>query len=338
MIISRAPLRISFFGGGTDYPEHFIRHGGAVLATAIDKYSYVTASPFQSQLFDYSIRLSYRKGELVKTVDEIEHNVFRECLKYCGLDRDIELHNVADLPAFTGLGSSSTFTVSLLHVLHKFKGEDVSAERLAYEAIHIERNLLKDNVGCQDQTLAAFGGFNLVEFRAEDNILVQPVQISSTRMQDFQDSLFIVYTGITRKASDVIVKQIERIGENKKTLARMRGMVDKGWEILTGNQSLDKFGELLDEAWVAKRSLDSNVSNPIIDQMYEIGIKNGALGGKLLGAGGGGFILFFAPPEAHAGLEKAFKGRHIIKVSINSLGSEVIFQSDNKKTPLNLVD
>src|SRR6185295_8760663 len=170
MVIARAPVRISFFGGGTDYPEYFQNEPGAVLATAIDKYSYVTSSPFLSELFDYSIRVSYRKVELAKSVEEIEHNVYRECLRLCKLERDIELHNVADLPAFTGLGSSSTFTVSLLHALHSFKGEFLTPLQLAYEAIHVERRLIKENVGCQDQVMAAVGGFNLVEFRKEDEV------------------------------------------------------------------------------------------------------------------------------------------------------------------------
>jgi len=172
MLISRAPVRISFFGGGTDYPEYFLQHGGSVLATAIDKFSYVTASPFLSHLFDYSVRVSYRKVELVKTISEMEHRVFRECLKFCNLEKDIELHNVADLPAFTGLGSSSAFTVSLLHALHSFKGEFVRPIDLAYEAIYVERHLVQDKVGCQDQLMAAMRGLNLVEFRTEEGIVV----------------------------------------------------------------------------------------------------------------------------------------------------------------------
>jgi D-glycero-alpha-D-manno-heptose-7-phosphate kinase len=183
MIIARSPLRVSFFGGGTDYPEHFLKEGGAVLATAIDKYLYVTASPFLSHLFDYSIRLSYRKVELVRHHHEIEHRVFRECLKLCGLEKDIELQTMADLPAFTGLGSSSSFTVALLHALHSFKGEFLTPHELACEAIHVERHLLRENVGCQDQVIAAFGGFNLVEFRSEHEFEVQRVPMSPKNLE-----------------------------------------------------------------------------------------------------------------------------------------------------------
>jgi D-glycero-alpha-D-manno-heptose-7-phosphate kinase len=327
MIISRAPLRISFFGGGTDYPEYFLQNGGAVLATAIEKYSYITASPFQSRLFDYGLRVSYRKVELVRMVDEIEHNVYRECLRVCGLERDLELHNVADLPAFTGLGSSSTFTVSLLHALHSFKGEYKTPEQLAYEAIYVERHLLNDHVGCQDQVMAAFGGFNLIEFRAEDNILVHRVPLTPARLQEFERHLFIVFTGITRKAADVVVKQLARMDENRATLKHMRSMVDQGWDILTSDRALEEFGRLLNQAWQAKRSLDGGVSNREIDRLYELGLSAGALGGKLLGAGGGGFLLFFAPPEAHDQLQQAFSTYHNFCMNINARGSEIIFAS-----------
>ncbi|MFY0609759.1 MAG: GHMP kinase [Candidatus Atelocyanobacterium thalassa] len=325
MLIARAPVRISFFGGGTDYPEHFLRHGGAVLSTAIDKFSYVTASPFPSHLFDYLVRISYRKVELVKTIDDIEHKVFRECLKFCNLEKDIELHNVADLPAFTGLGSSSAFTVSLLQALHNFKGEFIKPLDLAYEAIYVERHLVKDNVGCQDQLMSAVGGFNLVEFRTEENIIVNRVDISPQRLAEFESHIFIVFTGIKRRASQVVEKQLRRVEDNLETLKKMRKMVDQGWDILTSNESFSKFGELLHDAWIAKRSLDQGISNPEIDYLYELGRKNGAWGGKLLGAGAGGFLLFFASPEVHPKLEQVFKNHQILSVKINSPGSQVIF-------------
>ena len=325
MLISRAPVRISFFGGGTDYPEYFLQHGGAVLATAIDKFSYVTASPFPSHLFDYLIRVSYRKVELVKTIEDIEHKVYRECLKFCGLDKDIELHNVADLPAFTGLGSSSAFTVSLLQALHSFKGEFIKPLDLAYEAIYVERHLVNDRVGCQDQLMSAMGGFNLVEFRTEEDIVVNRVSISPQRLAEFESHIFIVFTGIKRRAAKVVEKQLKRVADNTETLKQMRKMVDQGWDILTSNQSLYAFGELLDKAWVAKRSLDIVISNPEIDRMYQIGQEAGAWGGKLLGAGAGGFMLFFAPPEVHPKLAAAFADHQVLSVKINAPGSQIIF-------------
>ncbi|MGI0479680.1 GHMP kinase [Geminocystis sp. CENA526] len=325
MLISRAPVRISFFGGGTDYPEYFLRHGGAVLATAIDKFCYLTASPFPSHLFDYTMRLSYRQVELVKNVTEIQHNVYRECLRFCGLERDIELHNVADLPAFTGLGSSSTFTVALLHALHSFKGEFVRPLDLAYEAIYVERKLLLDRVGCQDQLMAAVGGFNLVEFRTETDIVVHKVPISPQRLAEFEQHLFVVFTGIKRRASEVVAQQLDKVTDNTDTLKDMRKMVDDGWNILTSNQSLSAFGELLHQAWMAKRSLSQVISNPDIDRLYQQGITAGAWGGKLLGAGAGGFILFFAPPEAHSQLRSTFGNQQVLQVKVNAPGSEIIF-------------
>jgi len=314
MIISRAPVRISFFGGGTDYPEYFLKEGGAVLATAINKY-----------LFDYSIRISYRNVEVVKQARDIQHNVFRECLCLCGFERDIELHNFADLPAFTGLGSSSAFTVSLLHALHTFKGEFLRPQQLAYEAIHVEREILKDNVGCQDQVLAAFGGFNLVEFRSETDILVNRVPLSPQRLAEFQDHLFLVFTGITRKASDVVAAQLKRVDQNIPALRKMRAMVYEGYELLVENRPLKEFGELLHRAWEAKRSLDGGVTNPEIDAIYRQGLEAGAWGGKLLGAGGGGFMLFFAPPEAKERLRTTFVNRQILDVKLNAAGSQIIF-------------
>jgi D-glycero-alpha-D-manno-heptose-7-phosphate kinase len=325
MIISRAPLRISFFGGGTDYPEYFLAEGGAVLATAVDKYSYITASPFLSHLFDYSVRVSYRKVELARQLSDIEHNVYRECLKLCELDRDIELHAMADLPAFTGLGSSSTFTVCLLHALHTFKGEFLRPQELATEAIYVERHILKENVGCQDQVLAAFGGFSLVEFRTEKDFVVNRLPLSPRRLAELERQLFLVFTGIKRKASDIVAPQLKRVQENTPALRAMRAMVYEGHDLLTGNRPWREFGELLDRAWQAKRTLDGAVSNPGINELYERALKAGAWGGKLLGAGGGGFLLLFAPEEAQPKLRETFADRPILQVGINAPGSQVIF-------------
>jgi D-glycero-alpha-D-manno-heptose-7-phosphate kinase len=325
MIISRAPVRISFFGGGTDYPEYFLKEGGAVLATAIDKFSYVTASPFLSHLFDYSIRISYRKVELARKTNELEHSVFRECLNICGLQKDIELHNVADLPAFTGLGSSSAFTVSLLHALHSFKGEFLKPRELAQEAIHVERQILHESVGCQDQVMAAYGGFNLVEFRTEKEISVHRVAVKPERLAEFEGHLLLVFTGITRKASDLVAHQLKRVEQNLPSLRTMREMVHRGHEILIGSGPLQGFGELLHEAWKAKRTLDAAISNSEIDSIYHQGLEAGAWGGKLLGAGGGGFMLFFAPPSSHGKLREVFRDRQILPVKINAPGSQIIF-------------
>src|SRR6266511_2291751 len=325
MIISRAPVRISFFGGGTDYPEYFLEEGGAVPATAIDKFCYVTASPFLSHLFDYSIRLSYRKVELAGKPGEIEHGVFRECLKLCGLEKDIELHTMADLPSFTGLGSSSTFTVSLLHALHSFKGEFLGPHELACEAIHVERHLLHESVGCQDQIMAAFGGFNLIEFKTESAFDVTRLMLPPKRLAELEEHILLVFTSIKRKASEVVAKQLKKVEANTDTLRAMRKMVCEAHEILTSQRPLEEFGQLLHRAWVAKRSLDDGISSGEIDSIYERGRKSGAIGGKLVGAGGGGFMLFFAPPAANAELARTFSDYQTLTVKLNAPGSQIIF-------------
>lgn len=325
MIISRAPLRISFFGGGTDFPEYFRRESGAVLATAVDKYSFVTASPFRSELFDYAIKISYRKNESVANLREIEHPVFRECLRLLKLEKDIELHAVADLPAFTGLGSSSTFTVSLLHALHAYKGEHVKPLQLAYEAIHIERGVLGENVGCQDQTTAAVGGFNVIEFVSESDFRVHPLKLRPARLAELQAHLLVVYTGVKRRAQDIEARKMQSMDRSLGALRRIRQMVDEGREILVEGGSLEPLGRLLHEAWVAKRSLESTVSNPQIDELYRAGCEAGAWGGKLLGAGGGGFVAFIAPPEAHPRLRAALPGKFTIDLALGAPGSQIIF-------------
>jgi D-glycero-alpha-D-manno-heptose-7-phosphate kinase len=269
--------------------------------------------------------VSYRKVELARQVDEIEHNVYRECLRLCGLERDVELHAMADLPAFTGLGSSSAFTVSLLHALHSFKGEFLPPLELAYEAIHVERHLLEDRVGCQDQVMAALGGFNLLKFRGEADIAVTRVPILPARLRQFEAHLFIVFTGITRRAADLVARQIDRIPANGGSLQRMHTMVEQGADILAGSGPLEEFGELLHEAWCAKRSLEPGISSDSIDDLYSRGRAAGALGGKLLGAGGGGFLLFFVPPQAHTALRQEFAGYQLLEVKLNAPGSQIIF-------------
>jgi len=325
MIIARAPLRISFFGGGTDFPEYFREHGGAVLATAIDKFSYVTASPFQSHLFDYAIRVSYSRGELAKSVDEIQHPVFRECLRACGLTKDIELHNVADLPAFTGLGSSSTFTVALLQALHAYKGEYVAPLQLAYEAIRIERHILGECVGVQDQVTAATGGFNLLEFRAEDDIQVHSLALPPRRVEEIEAHLFLVFTGLKRRAQDMEARKLQSLSANRDQLHALRRMAERAYELLVSGRTLAEFGALMHTGWLVKRGLDASVSTADIDALYERGMNAGAWGGKLLGAGGGGFLLFFAPPEKQAPLATAFADKHQIRVGISAPGCQVIF-------------
>jgi D-glycero-alpha-D-manno-heptose-7-phosphate kinase len=335
MILTRAPLRVSFFGGGTDYPAHFLRHGGAVLGSAIDHYSFITASRVQSKgLLDYSIRVTYREIELVREAAELRHIPIREALRYCGYERDVEIHHIADLPAKTGLGSSSSFVVSLLQALRFLSGRTQSGMELAYEAIAFERQVLKESVGCQDQVFAAVGGFNMIEFRREDDILVHPLSISPARLLELESCLMMFYTGLERRAEDVVKAQLANVSVNTDRYRRMRAQVDRAHDLLTGNAPLSIFGELLDAAWREKRALHSVISNSNVDAIYAKAIDAGALGGKLLGAGAGGFMLFYVPPERQLRVEAALADHCLIRPHLNAPGSQVIFDGMNARAPM----
>ena len=324
MLITQTPLRISFFGGGTDYPEHFEKHGGAVLGSAIDKSAYFAISKFYSRMFDYSIRIAYRKVECVAHLNDIEHVPFRECMRYAGAHRDIEINHSAEMPAFTGLGSSSSFVVGLLNTVYAFQAKLVHGLDLAYQAIDLERRVLGESVGCQDQTFAAVGGFNLIEFRSIGNFSVHRIPLGYQRIQEIESHLVAVFTGIKRKAEDLAKKQVSKTSENKSRLLSMRRMVDEGYEILASGKGLNHFGDLLQKSWVEKRSLDSSISNPEIDSMYQKAMDAGAFGGKLLGAGGGGFLLFFVPPEKRQKVKDAFPDKEQVDFRLDAPGSRVV--------------
>lgn len=324
MIITKTPLRISFFGGGTDYPDYFTKYGdGAVLGTTIDKYVFVSISKFYSKLFDYSIRISYKKVECVNSLDEITHTPFRECLRLHGIENDVEVDYTAELPAYTGLGSSSSFIVGLLKSLHAFKGQEINKLDLARQAITVEREILNEPVGYQDQTFAAFGGLNVIKF-TQDKIDVQPVVLPKPRLDDFENHLMLFFTGIKRKASGIISNQITKVEQNKETLGSMRQMVDQAHDILTGTSNLSEFGLLLDKGWRMKRRLDDAISNETIDKIYDDGMSAGALGGKLLGAGGGGFILFFVPPAQKESIRERLCHLTEIPIKLSNQGSHIL--------------
>ncbi len=324
MIITKTPLRISFLGGGTDYPEYFVKHGGAVIGTAVDKSAFFCMSHFYSKLFDYSIRIAYRQVECVKTLDELQHAPFRECLRWAGVTGDIEINHSTELPAFTGLGSSSSFVVGLLNTIHAFNRRMTPSLELAYQAIELERGPLKESVGCQDQTLAAVGGFNLIEFRGMGDFVVNRIPFGQGRLREFEDHLLVVFTGIKRRAEELASRQVSRVGHNLASLAALRGLVDEGYRVLTGGGSLAGFGALLHRAWVHKRTLDAAISNDAIDAIYEAGMEAGALGGKLLGAGGGGFLLFFVPPERRAAVQARLGRLQQIDFQVNAPGTQVV--------------
>lgn len=324
MIICQTPLRISFFGGGTDFPEFFERHGGAVLAAAIDKNIYHSVTRFPSPLFDYSIRLAYRKVECVASLDDIEHAPFREALRSFGIKRDVEISLAADLPSFAGLGSSSSFTVGLIHALSAFLGKSMPRAELAYRAIRMEREVLKESVGCQDQVMATYGGINLVEFQREDQIVVNRVPLRHERLQELDESLVLLFTGITRKANGIEKAKLDRLDQNTDALKRMLRLVEKAHGLLVGRTSLTKFGELLHQTWMEKRTLAPDVTNPKIDRMYDRALEAGAIGGKLLGAGGGGFLLLFVPPDRQAAFRRKMKGFFEVPFHINAPGSTIV--------------
>lgn len=324
MIITQTPLRISFLGGGTDYPEYFEKHGGAVLGTAVDKSAFFSMSRFYSQMFDYSIRIAYRKVECVSGIEQLEHAPFRECLRWADVTQDIEINHAAELPSFTGLGSSSAFVVGLLNTLYAFRRRLVPNLELGYEAIEIERKVLKESVGCQDQIFAAVGGFNLIEFRQMGDFVVHRLPFSSARVREFEEHLLVFFTGIKRRAEELACRQVKRVDQNLEQLATMRKLVDEGYSMLAGGNSLSQFGELLHQSWLLKRSLEEGISNTTIDEIYNAGLAAGALGGKLLGAGGGGFMLFFVPPERKAAVKRQLSHLPAVDFRINAPGSHII--------------
>ena len=327
MIISRTPFRVSFFGGSTDYPRWYEENPGAVLATTIDKYCYITCR-YLPPFFEYKSRILYSKTEHVQKVDEIDHPAVREVLRYLDIHEGMEIHHDGDLPARTGLGSSSSFTVGLLNSLYALKGTMATHERLAHEAIHIEQEMCKENVGCQDQMLAAYGGFNHIQFGGQNHLRIQKVTIGREKLKALQSHLMLYFTGFSRTASEIVAHQLQNMDQKKKELKAMHQMVGKAIEILNGNNLLE-FGKLLEESWQLKRSLSDKISTPYIDDIYDTAKRAGAIGGKLLGAGGGGFVLLFAPPERQAQIREKLKNFLMVPFKFESLGSQIIFYQPN---------
>jgi D-glycero-alpha-D-manno-heptose-7-phosphate kinase len=259
-----------------------------------------------------------------ESIDEIDHPSVREVLRFLKIHEGIEIHHDGDLPARTGLGSSSSFTVGLLNSLYALKGQVVTKERLARDAIHVEQEMIKENVGCQDQTLAAYGGFNLIEFGGTNHLRVQPLTIPAAKLGLLQEHLMLFFTGFSRNASSIAKTQVENIPQKKTELVHMHEMVSEAVKVLNGNDLL-KFGRLLDESWKIKRTLSDKISSPYIDDLYSTAIRAGALGGKLLGAGGGGFILLFAEPSSHVKIRQALKDLLEVPFKFENLGSQIIF-------------
>ncbi len=324
MVISRIPLRISFFGGGTDYPVWYRENKAATLSTTIDKYCYLTVR-YLPPFFPYKHRIVYSKVETVRDEKEILHPVVRAVLEFLKINKGMEIHYDADLPAGTGLGSSSSFTVGLLNSLYALKGIMPSKEQLAKEAIHIERDILKENVGSQDQVAAAYGGFNKISFSGNDEITVEPITIGNEKMKELKDHLMLFFTGFSRFASEIAKSQIENTPQKEKELNLMYKMVDQAIEILNKGKDFNDFGRLLDETWQLKKSLTNKISNPAIDNIYERALGAGAFVGKLQGAGGGGFMLFFVPPETQPKVKEELKNLLEVKFNFENEGSRIIY-------------
>jgi len=324
MIISRTPFRISFFGGGTDYPAWYCKHGGAVLATTIDKYCYLTCR-YLPPFFEHRIRVVYSKVESCQTIDEISHPSVREVLRYLNIDRGVEIHHDGDLPARSGMGSSSSFTVGLLHALHALKGQMPSKHQLAQESIHIEQEILKETVGSQDQISTAYGGFNHIEFMPNGDFQVRPITLKRERIEMLNSHLMLFYTGIMRTASDIAESYVNCIEDKNAQLLILNDLLEEGISILSKDQNINAFGELLHEAWQAKRSLSTVVSNANVDAVYNMARSVGAIGGKLTGAGGGGFMLLFVPPEKQNEVREKLKKLIYVPFKFESAGSQIIF-------------
>lgn len=332
MIISKTPFRISFFGGGTDYPAWFRENGGSVLATTINKYCYISCR-YLPQFFEHKHRIVYSKIEMVKDINEVSHPAVKAVVNFMNIKEGLEIHHDGDLPARTGLGSSSAFTVGMLHTLYALKGIMPTKKRLANEAIHIERVVLQESVGSQDQILTAIGGFNKIEFLNDDNFREIPITVSQGRIEELQSHLMLFFTGVSRYASEVAKKKIENIPNRKQELTAMHQMVDEALSIITSHNCITEFGKLLHESWQLKRKLSDGVSSSQIDDIYAAALSAGAIGGKLLGAGGGGFFLIFARPEDQPAIAKRLKNLLCIPFSFENQGSQIVVYQPDSNPP-----
>ncbi len=327
MVITRTPFRISFFGGGTDYPAWYKKHGGVVLGTTIDKYCYLTCR-YLPPFFKHSIRVAWSKIELANAIDDIQHPSVRETLRYLNLRGGIEIHYDSDLPARSGLGSSSAFTVGLLKALYALKGEIVSKRQLTEKSIYIEQEKIGEDVGSQDQSFAAHGGFNYIEFKKNGKVSVNPVTISNDRIEDIQSHIMLFFTGFSRTASKIAKKIIKNIPERINELTKMREITDEALAIINGNTDVSELGKLMYENWEYKRKLTSEISNSKIDGAYSDAIDAGAIGGKITGAGGGGFLLLFAKPCDQQRIIKRLSQLLYVPVKFETEGSQIIFYDE----------
>lgn len=329
MIISRTPFRISFFGGGTDYPAWYKKNNGSVISTTINKFCYINTR-YLPPFFKYKYCIRYYEREERLKIDEIKHPSVRECLKFSKIRDGIEIVHNADLPALSGLGSSSSFTVGLLNALSALKGKMLTKKELTNNALHVEQKMIRENVGSQDQSAASFGGLNRIDFGGLNELVVNPIVLEKNYEMRLQENLLLVFTGLSRKASVVAKEQISKINQNKKKYQKMYEIVNEAEEILRNKKNLDYFGELLRHQWQIKKSLTSNITNDKIDNMFKIAEKNGAIGGKLLGAGSGGFVVFYAKKKYHQKILTNLKEYLHVPFRFDYTGSQIIYYSNNR--------
>lgn len=321
MIISKTPYRISFCGGGSDLPSYYENFDfGAVISTSIDKYMYVTVG----KRFDNSIRLSYSKTEIVDDFENIQHELIREAMRMTGVTKALEIHTIGDIPGGTGLGSSSVLTVGVLNALYAYKGEYVSAEKLAEQACEIEINILKEPIGKQDQYAAAYGGLRYIQFNKDGSVFSDPIICNTATKDLLEENLIMFYLNKTRSASEILKKQSEKSVEKAEFIGEMKELAKELTNALRKN-NLDDFGQLMHQNWKLKKQLTDGISNPEIDEIYERGIKAGAIGGKVLGAGGGGFFLFYVEKDKRENLKNKLANLREIPFALEPEGSKIIY-------------
>lgn len=327
MIIVRTPLRISLFGGGTDYPVWYKKFGGSVISTSINRYNYIT-SRWLPQFFDYKYRIRYFLKEEVSNINEIKHPSVKACANFMKISDGFEVVHYSDLPAQSGLGSSSSFTVGMLHSFYSLLNKTPTKRELAANAINVEQNIIKECVGSQDQIIAAFGGFNKIDFNVNDNFEVTPIVISKSRLKKLEENLLLCFTGLQRSASEIAELQVKNTISKTKELEKIQNITERAFKVITSeDESMDDVGLLLNEHWELKSSLTNKISNNFIDQIYEKGISNGAIGGKLLGAGGGGFMLFYAHKDNHDKIKNELKDFIFVPIAFEFSGSKVVYFS-----------
>tara|TARA_Y100000590_G_scaffold184419_1_gene210192 strand:+ start:17008 stop:18000 length:993 start_codon:yes stop_codon:yes gene_type:complete len=328
MIISKTPYRISFFGGGSDYPEWYLKNGGQVLSTTIDKHIYITCR-YLPPFFSHKHRIVWSKLERVKRTEDIKHDSVRELIKLLKIKKGMEIHYDGDLPARSGMGSSSSFVVGLINTIYALKKNKISKKKLALKSINFEQNILKETVGSQDQIATAYGGFNKIKFYNNGNFKVLPIKLSQTNLSRLSQNLILLYTGIKRTAHHIASSYAGKLNTKKKfDILEIIDFVNEA-EVLIKKKNFDDFGKLLHQSWLTKRNLSSKISNNSIDDFYEYAMKKGALGGKLLGAGGGGFFLLYVPHRKQNKFLRNFRNFVHIPFNFENQGSKIIFRDNN---------